>query len=209
MKRSKNTMKRSGRVFLNDLNQVKGEEFDFAAVFVGSGAPRLTAPFRSTSPINKLIASGWAISKTARLGMRRGRLWIELIFEKERAAPKTEGRVVGMDSNYRNGQVFSDGQQVGQELHAKIQNFGKREKHTRQQIKEELAREVKKIDLREVKTVVIEDLKRVKDGKRGTFSRTMNRRLSHWQYAYAKVLATIIQALLSLANLTVSAVDSN
>jgi len=33
--------------------------------------------------------------------------------------------------------------------------------------------------------VVIEDLKRVKNGKRGTFSRKMNRRLSHWQYAYA------------------------
>ena len=45
--------------------------------------------------------------------MRRGKLWIELIFEKERPEPKTEGRVVGMDSNYRNGLVFSDGQQVG------------------------------------------------------------------------------------------------
>jgi putative transposase len=167
------------------LEKFQGEEFDFAAVFVGSGAPRLTAPFRSTSPINKLIANGWTISKTVRLGRRRGRLWIELIFEKERPEPKTEGRVVGMDSNYRNGLVFSDGQQVGQELHPKIQDFDKREKHTRQQIKEELAREIKKIDLTEVKTVVIEDLKRVKDGKRGTFSRKMNRRLSHWQYAYA------------------------
>jgi IS605 OrfB family transposase len=167
------------------LEEFQGEEFDFAAVFVGSGAPRLTAPFLSTAPINKLIANGWTISKTVRLGVRRGRLWIELIFEKERLEPKTEGRVVGMDSNYRNGLVFSDGQQVVQELHAKIQSFDKREKHTRQQIKEELAREIKKIDLAEVKTVVIEDLNRVKDGKRGTFSRTMNRRLSHWQYAYA------------------------
>jgi putative transposase len=167
------------------LEEFQGEEFDFAAVFVGSGAPRLAAPFRSTAPINKFLSDGWMISKTIRLGLRRGRLWIELIFEKERPEPKTEGRVVGMDSNYRNGLVFSNGQQVGQELHAKIRSFDKREKHTRQQIKEELAREIKKIDLAEVKTVVIEDLKRVKDGKRGTFSRTMNRRLSHWQYAYA------------------------
>jgi hypothetical protein len=163
------------------LEEFQGEEFDFAAVFVCSGAPRLTAPFRSTAPINKLIAGGWTISKSVRLGMRRGRLWIELIFERERPEPKKEGRVVGMDSNYRNGLVFSDGQQVGQELHAKIQSFDKREKHTRRQIKEELAREIKKIDLREVKTVVIEDLKRVKVGKLGTFSRAMNRRLSHWR----------------------------
>src|SRR5215468_10289130 len=113
------------------VEKFHGEEFDYADVFVGSGAPRLTAPFRSTAPINKLIADGWTISKTFRLGMRRGRLWIELIFEKERPEPKTEGRVVGMDSNYRNGLVFSDGQQVGEGLHAKIQSFDKREKHTR------------------------------------------------------------------------------
>jgi IS605 OrfB family transposase len=30
----------------------------------------------------------------------------------------------------------------------------------------------------------VEDLKHVKSGKRGTFSRTQNRRLSHWLYAY-------------------------
>src|SRR5215475_9770469 len=167
------------------LEEFQGEEFDYAAVFVGSGAPRLVTPFRSTAPINKRIADGWTISKTFRLGQRRRRLWIELIFEKQPPQPKTEGRIVGMDSNYRNGLVFSDRQQVAQELHAQIQSFDKREKHTRQQIKEELAREIKKIDLSNVKMVAIEDLKRVKDGKRGTFSRKMNRRLSHWQYAYA------------------------
>jgi putative transposase len=167
------------------LEEFRGEEFDLAAVFVGSGAPRLTVPFRSTAPINQFVSDGWTVSNTFRLGMRRGRLWIEIIFEKQRPAPKTNGRVVGMDSNYKNGLVFSDGQQVAKNLHAKVQTFAKREKHTRQQIKDELAREIKKIDLREVKTVVIEDLKRVKDHKRGTFSRTFNRRLSHWQYAYA------------------------
>ncbi|MBO0858257.1 MAG: hypothetical protein J2P21_07315 [Chloracidobacterium sp.] len=79
-----------------------------------------------------------------------------------------------MDSNYRNGLVFSDGQQVAQELHAQIQSFDKREKHTRRQIKEKMARDIKKIDLSQVTMVIIEDLKRVKDGKRGTFSRKMN-----------------------------------
>src|SRR5215468_9952200 len=69
------------------LEEFQGEEFDFAAVFVGSGAPRLTAPLRSTAPINKLIANGWMISKAVRLGMRRGRLWIEQNFERERPKP--------------------------------------------------------------------------------------------------------------------------
>src|SRR5262245_58831850 len=94
------------------LEEFRGEEFDFAAIFVGSGAPRLTVSFRSTAPINKFLADGWTISNTFRLGMRRGRLWIEIIFEKQRPEPKQDGRVVGMDSNYRNGLVLSDGQQV-------------------------------------------------------------------------------------------------
>jgi putative transposase len=167
------------------VEEFRGEEFDFAAVFVGSGAPRLTVPFRSTAPLNKFLADGWAISHTFRLGMRRRRLWIEIILEKQRAEPKKDGRVIGMDSNYKNGLVFSDGQQAAENLHPKIQTFDKREKHTRQQIKEELAREIKKIDLTGIKTIAIEDLKKVKNNKRGTFSRTFNRRLSHWQYAYA------------------------
>jgi IS605 OrfB family transposase len=159
--------------------------FDYAAVFVGSGAPRLTVPFKSTAPINKLLADGWTLSQTFRLGLQDGRLWLELIFEKERPALKTAGAIVGMDSNYKHGMVFSDGQQVADNLYDKIQTFSKRQKHTRLEIKELLAREVKKIDLSGIKTVVIEDLKRVKDNKRGTFSRTLNRRLSHWQYNFA------------------------
>lgn len=167
------------------LEEFQGEAFDFAAVFIGSGAPRLTVPFHSTRPINKFLAQGWTLSKTVRVGLRRGRLWLELIFEKERPERKQEGRIMGMDSNYKNGLVFSDGQQVAQSLHPKIQTFSPRQKHTRQEIKEELAREIKKIDLAHVQTLVIEDLKRVRDNKRGTFSRIFNRRLSHWQYAYA------------------------
>jgi IS605 OrfB family transposase len=167
------------------IERFEGEEFDYAAVFIGSGAPRLTAPFNSTAPINKFLSDDWMLSKTIRVGMRRGRLWIELIFEKERPESKKTGRIVGMDSNYKNGLVFSDGQQVAQELHPKIRSFSKHQKNTRQEIKEALARAIKRIDLSKVSTVVIEDLKRVKHNKRGTFSRVHNRRLSHWMYSYA------------------------
>lgn len=166
------------------LEEFRGNGFDFAAQFIGSGAPRLTIPFKATGQINKWITAGWSMSKTIRLGMRRGRVWIEVIFESERVAEKAEGRIVGMDSNYKNGLVFSDGQQVADNLYPQIQTFSKRQKHTRQEIKEVLAQEIKKIDLSQIKTVVIEDLKKVKHNKRGTFSRVLNRRMSHWQYAY-------------------------
>jgi len=42
---------------------------------------------------------------------------------------------------------------------------------------------MKKLELNETKTLVIENLKRVKSKTRGMFSRAHNRRLSHWLYA--------------------------
>lgn len=162
-----------------------GKGFDWAVRLIGSGAPRLTVPVRSTELINQRLADGWQMSKTIRLGMRSGQLFIDFIFEKERPVLREQGKVVGMDSNYKAGLVFSDSQVVGQELYPRIQGFAKRQKHTRAEIKSALGACIKQIDFSRVKVLVIEDLKKVKHGKRGTFSRVFNRRLSHWLYAYA------------------------
>jgi hypothetical protein len=75
---------------------------------IGSGAPKLVIPVKSTRLINQRLTDGWQLSKTIRMGLRKGRLWIDFIFEKERPPLKVEGEVVGMDSNYKNGVVFSD-----------------------------------------------------------------------------------------------------
>lgn len=103
-----------------------GAGFDLAVEFIGSGAPRLVVPIKSTELINRRLADGWSIGKTIRLGRRGNRLWIELMLEKPWPEPRAEGAVVGMDSNYKAGYVFSDGQQVGQELYERIQGFAKR-----------------------------------------------------------------------------------
>jgi len=125
------------------------------------------------------------------MGVRDGRIFIDFLLEKKRPVVKKTGRAVGMDSNYVNGFVFSDGQNVGQELVEKIRGFAKRTKHTHQLIKDMVGAELKKIDLSQIYMLVIEDLKWVKNGKRGKFSRQMNRRMSHkwpplgpWLYAY-------------------------
>ncbi|MEQ9353734.1 hypothetical protein [Coleofasciculus chthonoplastes] len=55
------------------------------------------------------------------MGLKKGRLWIDFIFEKVRPPLKTSGQVVGMDSNYKNGVVFSDSQVVGQDIYQRIQ----------------------------------------------------------------------------------------
>ncbi len=158
--------------------------FDFAVKLIGSGAPRLVIPCRSTSHLNGLVAKGFTIGKTIRLGWRKGQVFVDFILEKERPALKTDGRVVGMDSNYVNGLVFSDGQQLARTVVEKIRSFPKRKQRTHAQIKSLVACELKKLDLAQVRMLVIEDLKRVKHGKRGKFSRVFNRRLSHWLYAF-------------------------
>lgn len=158
--------------------------FDYAVNFTGSGAPRLTVPVHSTKPINKFLSEDWKLSKTIRLGLKKGRLFIDFLFEKPRPPKKETGNIVGMDSNYKNGFVFSDGQQVGQEQYEQIRSFPKRRKHTHQRIKELIGQSLKQVDFSNIKMLCIENLKHVKRGTRGTFSRQHNRRLSHWQYAY-------------------------
>jgi IS605 OrfB family transposase len=167
----------------------RGNGFDWAIRFVGSGAPKgLGVPIPSTQPLNEKLADGWTLRQTIRLGLRKGKLFIDLLLEKKRPELKQEGRIVGMDSNYKNGLVFSDGQKVATELYQLIQGFAKRQKHTLCEIKSLLGLAIKQVDFSQIKILVIEDLKKVKSGKRGTFSRRFNRRLSHWLYAYAASL---------------------
>lgn len=158
--------------------------FNYVFKLTGSGAPKLTIPFNSTSHLNRLLAKGYAISKTVRLGRDKGKLWLDVIVEKPRPDKKAMGKVLGIDSNYKGGFVFSDGRLLGADSYRKIQNFYKREKHTHEQIKQALNAELRSFDISDIKLIAIEDLKYVKHHKRGTFSRVFNRRLSHWTYRY-------------------------
>lgn len=166
----------------------QGGFFDWAVCLIGSGAPRLVLPVHSTRLIKRRLATGWRLSKTLRLGRDGKRLFIDFLFEKERPPLKDSGRVVGMDSNYKNGLVFSDGQQVGQALYDRIQGFAKRQKNTHAELLALTGQALRKVDFSGIKTLVIEDLKRVKHHKRGTFSRRLNRRLSHWLYRASTAL---------------------
>ncbi|WP_414585282.1 hypothetical protein [Scytonema sp. PCC 10023] len=170
------------------IEPFNGEGFDWCIKFIGSGAPKMVCPIKATKPMNEKLASGWIRSRTIRLGLLGDRLFVDLLVEKERPQPRAEGKVVGMDSNYKNGLVFSDGQNVATELHQTIQGFAKRQKRTRVEMKSMIAQAIKRIDFSQIKMLVIEDLKKVKHGKRGTFSRVFNRRLSHWLYAYTASL---------------------
>lgn len=164
------------------LEPFRGKGFDWCVKLIGSGAPKLTIPVKSTKVINQRILDGWQLSKTIRMGINKERLWIDFIFEKKRPTLKVEGQIVGMDSNYKNGVVFSDSQVVGQNIYQRIQGFKKRQKNTHAEVKSMLGYALKSVDWSSIKILSIEDLLKVKHGKRGTFSRVFNRRLSHWLY---------------------------
>src|SRR5215813_3288528 len=70
--------------------------------------------------------------------------------------------------------VTSDGQEIGAELRDQIVGVDKRSKRAYRQIKTELFRRLKQLKLDGVKTIVLEDLRYIKHGKRGTFSRQVN-----------------------------------
>jgi len=162
----------------------RGQGFDWAVNLIGSGAPRMVLPIHSTKVINTFLDTGWEMGKAIRLGLRKGRLFIDFLFDKARPQQKTEGAIVGMDSNYRNGLVFSDGQQTGQGAYDIIRSFPKRKKYTHASIKSLMGQAIKQIDFSTIRVLCVENLKKVKHDKRGTFPRTLNRRLSHWLYAY-------------------------
>jgi putative transposase len=172
------------------IEAYQGEAFDLALRIGGAGVPKVLVPVHSTAVINRFLTDGWEMAKTIRLGLRKGRLFVEFLFDKARPTWKTDGAIVGMDSNYKAGLVFSDGQQVAEHLYGTIQTFSKRKKHTHQQLQDLMGQALKQLDFSQIRVLCVEDLKRVKHGKRGTFSRTLNRRLSHWLYSYtADVLA--------------------
>ena len=154
--------------------------FDYAVVLTGSGAPRgLTVPFRSTRLINRRLRDGWRLDTTVRLGKTGKRLWLDVMLVRERPAKVAwrRPRIVGMDSNYRAGFVFSDGQHVGVEIYTRIQTFGKRQKHTFKEVSDLVGKALRQVDWSRIDVLVLEGLRHVKTGRRGTFSRPFNRRL--------------------------------
>ena len=85
---------------------------------------------------------------------------------KERPTRVTWKRphIVGLDSNYRSGFVFSDGQHVGAEINTRIQAFGKRQKHTFKEVSDLVGKALRQVDWSRIDVLVLEGLRHVKTG---------------------------------------------
>lgn len=169
-----------------DSRFVKVEEFnghsDMCLKF-GSGVPKLIIPFNWTKHTNKFRANNWELANSIRLGYTKKGLFVDLIFEKARPKQVEGGKVIGIDSGLNTMLVTSDNQFIGTGLKETVKRGGKRRKAWHHFIKTETNRYLKSLNLDNITLISIEDLKHVKRGKRGKFSRKVNRLLSFWLYA--------------------------
>ena len=140
-------------------------------------------PFRKSAMWDKWGQEGFMLSKSIQISIRHNKLVLEFISEKDAPEFKEQSNVEGLDLGYVNLAVCSDKQMAGKHLNKFIRTFHKREKHTHETITNKCYQELKKLDLSNISMLVVENLKNVKNGTRGKFSRTHNRRLSHWLYA--------------------------
>ena len=164
--------------------------FDMCLTF-GSGVPKLVIPFNWTKHTNKFRVDKWELANSVRLGYTKEGLFADLTFEKARPEQREDGKVIGIDSGLNTMLVSSDGQFIGTDLKGTVKRGGKRRKSWHHFIETETNRYIKGLSLDNIALISIEDLKHVKRGKRGKFSRKTNRLLSFW--LYAKVRERLMQ----------------
>lgn len=169
-----------------EIEEFNGINFDLC-IKLSSGAPKLTVPLNRHKHFLKYENAGWLLGKSLRLGMDRSkRLWVDFFFEKERPAKKLTGKVIGVDRGYRRAVAMSDKQATNLPLPEVLADDKRVKRATfRKWLLTELNRELNKLKLSGIKTLILEDLKGIKRTTRGTFSRKVNKALSFWLPARA------------------------
>ena len=153
--------------------------FDWVLVLKGAGVPTVNLPFHGHKHLNGLLEKGYSVQRTVRFGVKKGLVYADLIMKKTLVAvPKTKGKVLGIDLNLVEGVVTSEGQRIP--MSGTPGGKHKKQSRSHQCAREQADRAVKQLDLRDISKVVLEDLRHIKNGNRGTFPRGLNRRLSHW-----------------------------
>ena len=141
-------------------------------------------------PINhhehSLRFKDWTRKKTIRLRKENNNYFIDLIYEKDEPIKKNFGKSLGIDQGYKKLLSCSDGQILGSELfnlYGKISNKVQGSKAFKRLLihrNNEINRICNLLNLDEVKTLIIEDLKYIKH-KSKLFHTVMNK-VQRWSY---------------------------
>ncbi|MES0337674.1 MAG: transposase [Candidatus Magnetobacterium sp. LHC-1] len=133
----------------------------------------------------------WQMKKSARLRIdSKGKIYLDVFFEKTEKEKKIEGGIIGLDCGYKKLAIMSNGDTIGKELQAKIENISckvqKSKAFNRALIErnEYINKELKQLNLDTIKEIVIEDLNNVKHGTKGKIRKEFNNKLQRWVYCY-------------------------
>ena len=160
-------------------------DFWFKMTSLGRGL-KLMIPGRKHHHFNALVADGWKLKASTRLGVSGDHFVLDVYFEKEAPAIKTEGKQVGIDIGYRKLIATSEGKLYGSEfskLAAKIQRKRQGSLGFERALRERdefVNKTVKQLPFAETKTFVIEELRGLKNGRR--FLKEFQAKFQRWTY---------------------------
>lgn len=154
---------------------------------------QLKLPAKAHKHYNKF--KDWNKNKSIRLLKRDSGYFIEVFFEKDAPAIKEVGRVIGADCGYKELVVTSDGKRYDDGLEKSYEKIARKKQNSKAFKRALIERDnlvnqsLNKLDLSDVKEIVVEDLKDVKRGTRGKIRKQFNNKLQRW--VYPKVLGKL------------------
>jgi len=170
--------------------------FDFWIKFYCLGRKlQILIPTKSYDYLQKYIKSGWILKKSASLNLRNGKLFLDVIFEKEAPQIKVSGKIIGIDIGCNKLVATSEKEFLGTEFKQIVSKLTRKlrgSKSYNKALKERndyINFELKKLELGNLQTIVLEDLKYVK--YKSKLPKFMNNKLQYW--VYPKIVNKISQ----------------
>jgi IS605 OrfB family transposase len=149
---------------------------------------KLYMPSKRHRHFNLFFWDDWNLKKSIRLRETDKGFFADLYFEKIENSLKKTGEYIGVDIGYKKLIVDSNGKQYGpdfQNLAEKISRKKQGSKAFKRSLIERdcfINKTVKELDLPNIKTIVIENLKSVKHKSKGKISKKFMNKLQRWSY---------------------------
>lgn len=169
----------------------KGNHFDLFIRLTSIGNKiSLKLPVNKHRHFNIFNSNKWNLKKSVRLRKVGEKYFIDCYFKKEKNKVKTEGKTKAIDIGYKKLIVSSDKEFIGDDnIYKKISRKKQGSKAFKRALverDENINTSCKQLDLSEVKVLVVEDLKNVKQKSKGKINKKFMNKMQRW--SYSKVL---------------------
>jgi IS605 OrfB family transposase len=149
---------------------------------------KILIPIKKHKHFNKFNDDpSWSMSKSVRL-RRSG--YIDFFFFKKDVAPKSKGANVGVDIGINKMLTLSNGVVVGKDIKEKINEVNRKEQKSKawyralDELHSYINQEINRIDIYEIKTLVLEDLTGISHKTKNRVGKTTRRLIGHWNHKY-------------------------